>query len=153
MTATPLASLQQHVSASLRPGEEFLAGIRVEVPEDGRASRDAAFGVAVGSVLQLRDQRRRQGAVAIPITGAGAFIGVTGERVLVFASGLGLHPTELLGAVDRADVTLSTEVYRVGLVRRSRVRLLTGDRIVVDAVCSAHSPDIDSLRALLPTAG
>jgi len=152
MTATPLASLQQHVSASLRPGEEFLAGIRVEVPEDGRASRDAMYGVAIGSVLQLRDQKRRQEAVAIPITGAGAFVGVTEERVLVFASGFGLHPTELLGAVDRAGVTLSTGQYRVGLVKKSRVRILEGDRVVVDAVCSAHNPDLDSLRALLPTA-
>src|SRR6476646_9176681 len=131
MTATPLASLQQHASASLRPGEEFLAGIRVEVPEDGRASRDAACGVAVGSVLQLRDQKRRQATAAIPITGAGAFVGVTGERVLVFASGFGLHPTELLGAVDRAGLTLSTEAYRAGLVKRSRLVLREGDRTVV----------------------
>jgi hypothetical protein len=152
MTSTPLASLQQHVSASLRPGEEFLAGIRVEVPEDGRASRDAAFGVAIGSVLQLRDQKRRQETAAIPIAGAGAYIGVTGERVLVFASGLGLHPTELLGAVDRAGVDLKTEIYRVGLVKKSRVRLLDGDRVIVDAASSAHNPDLDALRALLPTA-
>lgn len=151
MTATPLASLQQHATASLRPGEEFLAGIRVEVPEDGRASRDAAFGVAVGSVLQLRDQKRRQEAAAIPITGAGAFVGVTGTRVLVFASGFGLHPTELLGAVDRAGVTLRTEIYRIGLVKKSRVRLLDRDRVVVDAACSAHNPDLDTLRALFPT--
>jgi hypothetical protein len=151
MTATPLASLQQHASASLRPGEEFLAGIRVEVPEDGRASRDAAFGVAVGSVLQLRDQKRRQAAAEIAITGAGAFVGVTGERVLVFASGFGLHPTELLGAVDRTGITLRTEVYRVGLVKRSRVRFLDGDRVVVDAACSARNPDLDSVRALFPT--
>ena len=151
MTATPLASLQQHASASLRPGEEFLAGIRVEVPEDGRASRDAAFGVAVGSVLQLRDQKRRQAEAAIAITGAGAFVGVTGERVLVFASGFGLHPTELLGAVDRAGITLRTEIYRVGLVKRSRVRFLDGDRVVVDAACSAHNPDLDPVRALFPT--
>src|SRR6476661_1613881 len=135
MTATPLASLQQHASASLRPGEEFLAGIRVEVPEDGRASRDAAFGVAVGSLLQLRDQKKRQEAAAIPITGAGAFVGVTGERVLVFASGFGLHPTELLGTVDRDGMALVTEVYRVGLVKKSRFRLMDGKRTIVDAVC------------------
>ena len=148
MTATPLASLQQHVSASLRPGEEFLAGIRVEVPEEGRASRDAAFG----SVLQLRDQKRRQEAAAIPITAAGAFVGVTGERVLVFASGFGLHPTELLGTVDRDGLALVTEVYRVGLVKKSRFRLIDGKRTVVDAVCSAHNPDLDAVRDLLPVA-
>ena len=153
MTTTPLASLQQHVSASLRPGEEFLAGIRVEVPDDGHASRDAAFGVAIGSVLQLRDQKRRQETAAIPITGAGAFIGVTGERVLVFASGFGMHPTELLGAVDRGELSLATEIHRVGLVKKSRVQLLDGDRIVVDASCSAHNPDLDALRALLPDFG
>jgi len=152
MTATPLASLQQHVSASLRPGEEFLVGIRVEVPEDGRASRDAAYGVAIGSVLQLRDQERRQEEAVIPITGAGGYVGVTGDRVLVFASGFGLHPTELLGAVDRAGVSLSTAVYRVGLVKKRRLRLLDGDRIVLDAVCSAHNPDLDALRELFPTA-
>src|SRR3954470_4942690 len=150
MTATPLASLQQHVSAALRPGEEFLAGIRVEVPDAGRASRDAAFGVALGSVLQLRVQKRRQDAPGVAITGAGAFLGVTGERVLVFASGFGLHPTELLGSVDRAGVTLRTEVDRVGLVKRSRVRFLDGDRVVVDAACSARNPDLDSVRALFP---
>jgi len=152
MTATPLASLQQHASASLRPGEEFLAGIRVEVPEDGRASRDAAYGVAIGSVLQLRDQKRRQDAAVIPITGAGAYVGVTGARVLVFASGFGLHPTELLGAVDRAGVTLSTGVYRVGLVKKRRFRLLDGDTLLLDAVCSAHNPDLASLGTLFPTA-
>jgi hypothetical protein len=152
MTATPLASLQQHVPAALRPGEEFLVGIRVEVPDDGRTSRDAAYGVAIGSVLPLRDQKRRQAEAAIPITGAGAYIAVTGARVLVFASGFGLHPTELLGAVDRAGLTLSTGVLRVGLVKKSRVRLLDGDRIVVDAVCSAHNPDLESLRSLFPTA-
>jgi len=152
MTATPLASLQQHASASLRAGEEFLAGIRVEVPDDGRASRDAAYGVAIGSVLQLRDQKRRQDAAVIPITGAGAYVGVTDARVLVFASGFGLHPTELLGAVDRSGVTLSTGVYRVGLVKKRRVRLLDGDRLLLDAVCSAHNPDLASLTALFPTA-
>jgi hypothetical protein len=151
MTTTPLAALQQHCTASLRLGEEFLAGIRVEVPDEGRASRDAAFGVAIGSVLQLRDQKRRQETAVIPISGAGAFIGVTGERVLVFASGFGLHPTELLGSVDRAGVTLKTEIYRVGLVKRSRVRLLDGDRVIVDAASSAHNPDLDALRVLLPT--
>jgi hypothetical protein len=153
MTATPLASLQQHVSSSLRPGEEFLAGIRVEVPDDGRASRDAAFGVAIGSVLQLRDQKRRQQTAAISIGGAGAFVGVTNERVLVFASGVGFHPTELLGAVDRDGLTLATDVYRAGLVKKSRFRLLDGDRTVVDAVCSAHNPDLESLQGLLPAAG
>ena len=150
MTATPLASLQQHVSSSLRPGEEFLVGIRVEVPEDGRTSRDAAYGVAIGSVLQLRDQKRRQADAAIPITGAGAYVGVTGERVLVFASGFGLHPTELLGAVDRDGITLATGVYRVGLVKKSRVRFLDGDRIVLDAVCSAHNPDLDLAQHAVP---
>jgi hypothetical protein len=153
MTATPLASLQQHGSAALRPGEEFLAGIRVEVPDDGRASRDAAFGVAIGSVLQLRDQKRRQEAATIPITGAGAFVGVTGDRVLVFASGFGLHPTELLGAVDRDGLTLATETCRVGLVKKSRIRLLAGDRTVVDAMCSAHNPDLPALAELIPAAG
>src|SRR3954454_24067843 len=149
MTATPLASLQQHASATLRPGEEFLAGIRVEEPEDGRASRDAAFGVAIGSVLQLRDQKRRQEAAAIPIGGAGAFIGVTDERVLVFAAGVGFHPTELLGAVDREGLTLTTETYRAGLAKKSRFRLLDGDRTIVDAVCSVHNPDLETVQGLL----
>jgi hypothetical protein len=152
MTTTPLAALQQHCASALRPGEEFLAGIRVEVPDEGRASRDAAFGVAIGSLLQLRDQKRRQEAATIAIGGAGGFVGVTGERVLVFASGLGLHPTELLGAVERDGLSLATETYRAGLVKRSRFRLLDGTRVVVDAVCSAHNPDLAEIAALLPAA-
>jgi hypothetical protein len=153
MTATPLASLQQHAASALRPGEAFLAGIRVETPDDGRASRDAAFGVAIGSVLQLRDQKRRQEAVAISIGGAGAFIGVTDQRVLVFASGVGFHPTELLGTVDRDGLTLATETYRAGLVKKSRFRLLQGDRTIVDAVCSVHNPDLETVQGLLSTSG
>jgi hypothetical protein len=153
MTTTPLASLQQHCAAALRPGEEFLAGIRVEVPDDGRASRDAAFGVAIGSVLALRDQKRRQQSATIAIGGSGAFVGVTDDRVLVFESGFGLHPTELLGAVDREGLTLATETHRAGLVKKSRFRLLDGDRTVVDAVCSAHNPDLASIEALIPSAG
>jgi len=36
-------------------------------------------------------------------------------------------------------------------VKRSRVRFLDGDRVVVDAACSARNPDLDSVRALFPT--
>src|SRR6478735_2832875 len=123
MTMTPLAALQQHCASALEPAEEYLAGIRVEVPDDGRASRDAMFGVAVGSVLAMRDQKQRQREAAIAIRGAGAFIGVTASRILVFGVGAGLHPKELLGTVDRAGVTLDAESYRSGIVKRAHVRL------------------------------
>ena len=153
MTTTPLASLQQHCAAALRPGEEFLAGIRVEVPTDGRVAKEAAFGVTVGAMLQLREQRREQQAATIPLKGAGGFVGVTAERVLVFESGFGLHPTTLVGAVDRAGLTLSAEVFRSGLVKKASVRLLDGDRTVLDAVCSAGNPDLATIKGLIPAAG
>jgi hypothetical protein len=152
MTMTPLAALQQRATSALQPGEEYLAAIRVEVPDDGRASRDAMFGVAVGSVLAMKDQKQRQRQAVVPITGAGAFIGITASRVLVFAVGAGLHPKELVGSVDRSGLTLDTEDYRSGLMKRAHVRLLDGDRVIVDAACSAKNPDLDALRELVPAA-
>jgi hypothetical protein len=152
MTTTPLAALEQRCSSALGPGEQYIAGIRVEVPEDGRASRDAMFGVAVGSILSMRDQKQRQHAAEIPINAAGAFLGVTGSRVLVFNVGAGFHPKDLVGSVDREGLTLDSETFRSGVVKRARVRVLDGDRVVVDAVCSAKNPDLDALRDLIPAA-
>jgi len=152
MLMTPLAALEHHAASALQPGEHFLAGIRVEVPDEGRASRDAVYGVALGSVLSMRDQKQRQRETTIPISGAGAFVGVTETRVLVFAVGVGLHPKELLGAVDRAGVTLATEVYRSGVVTRAHLRLLDGGRVLVDAACSAKNPDLEGFRGLVPAA-
>jgi hypothetical protein len=152
MTTTPLAALESHGAGALEPGETFLAGIRVEVPSYERVSRDAMYGVALGSVLSYRDQKREQHSSTIPISGAGAFVGVTERRVLVFASGVGLHPTELLGAVDRAGLTLDSATYRAGLVKQAHVRLLAGPETVLDAVCSARNPDLDALRNLIPAA-
>jgi len=36
-----------------------------------------------------------------------------------------------------------------GLAKKRRLRLLDGDRTVVDAVCSAHNPDLQELRDLV----
>lgn len=152
MTTTPLAALEQRCASALEPDEQYLVGLRVEVPEDGRASRDALYGVAIGSVLSMREQKQRQHAAAIPINAAGAFVGVTASRVLVFNVGAGFHPKDLVGVADRDGLTLDSETFRSGLVKRARVRLLDGDRMILDAVCSAKNPDLDALRELIPAA-
>ena len=152
MTTTPLAALRQHCDSSLEPGEEFLAGIHVHAPEHERANRDVMLGVAVGSLIAFRDQLHEQRAAVIPLGGAGAYVGVTDRRILVFGTAVGLHPKELLGAVDRDGISLDSSVSRIGLVKQARFRLLDGERTVVDAACSAKSPDLESMRGLIPAA-
>lgn len=152
MTTTPLAALRQRCASSLQPGEEFLAGIHVHAPDHDRANRDAMLGVAVGSLLAYRDQQHEQRDAAIAVGGAGAYVGVTDRRILVFGTAVGLHPKDLLGAVDRAGISLDSSVSRVGLVKQARFHLLDGERTVVDAACSAKSPDLDAIRALIPAA-
>ncbi len=153
MTSTPLAALTQHCASALRPGETFLAAIRVDAPNYDRASRDALIGITVGLVLAEREQRREQHrhAVAVPVTGA--FLGLTESRLLAFGVRLGLSPTNLIGAVDRAGLTLESEPFRTGLAKRAHVRLVEDDRTVVDAVCSARNPDLETFRSLIPAAG
>ncbi len=150
MTSTPLAALARQCATALGPGEEFLAAIRVDAPSHDRVSRDALVGITVGLMLAEREQRRAQheNAIAVPVTGA--FIGVTATRVLVFGVRLGLQPTHLIGAVERAGLTLESEPFRTGLSKRAHVRLVEGDRTIVDAVCSAKSPDLVTLRELIP---
>lgn len=152
MTTTPLAALEQHSASALRPDETFLAAIHVHAPDGGRATRDATFGIAVGSVMAYRAQKQAQRTSVIAIPAAGAFIGVTETRIIVFASGVMIRPGELIGAIDREGVTLSSDSFRQGLVKRAHVTLLDGDRTVLDAVCSEKSPDLEALRALIPAA-
>ena len=90
----------------------------------------------------------RTAIVTVPLTGA--IVGITADRVLVFALGVRLGPTELLGTADRADVTLDTETFRASLVHRVRVRLYTGGELFVDASIRASNPDLASIRALIP---
>lgn len=150
MTTTPLTALRQHSTGALRPGEEFVAGLHVHAPNHDRASRDAMFGVVVGSIMAYRDQQREQAASTIAVPAAGAYVAVTGQRVLVFASSVSMHPTELLGAVDRENLRLDVETGRVGLVKQTHLRLLHGGETVLDAACSAKSPDLDTIRDLIP---
>ena len=82
----------------------------------------------------------------------GAFLAVTPTRLLVFGVRLGLQPTRLIGCVDRDGLTLESEPFRLGLAKRATVRLVEGDRTIVDAVCSAKSPDLEALRSLVPPA-
>ena len=151
MTTTPLAALQQHCASALEPGEEFLAAIHVQAMQYDKASRDALFGITAGLVMAYRDQKHAQQTTEIPIK-LGAFIGVTEGRILVFNAGVGLHPKELLGAVDRAGVTLKTQEFRQNLVKHAHFGLFDGDRAILDAMCSAKNPDLESIRSLLPAA-
>ena len=151
MTLTPLAEMQQHAGAALGPDEAYLAAMRIGDPDIGRPSRDPMIGLVVGGIAAARRQPlvMRTAIVAVPLTGA--IVGITADRVLVFALGARIGPTELLGTADRADVTLDTETFRASLVHRVRVRLYTGGELFVDASIRASSnPDLASIRALIP---
>jgi hypothetical protein len=149
MTMTPLAALQQHCSSTLAPGESYVAALRVHPPNFDTAGRQALLGVAASSVLALQKERHAQARAEIPLRPNGAYLGLTESRLLVFDAGVN-HPRELLGEVPRSGLTLATEEFRQNLTKHMHLNLLDGSRLVVDAVCSAKSPDLAAFSHAIP---
>jgi len=149
MTLTSLASMQQHAANELEPGERYLVAMRVADPDNGRPLRDPILG-PVGMVMGAGKQALLEPVARITMPSTGGMLGVTSHRVLVFGVGFRLGPTELLGTVDRAGLTLTTETFHASLVKRARIRLFDGDRLFLDASVRASNPDLVELQALIP---
>ena len=149
MTTTPLAALQQHSASALGAGETFVAALRVHPPDFDTAGRQALLGFAASAVLAYEKQRHTQGEAAIPLRQNGAYLGLTESRLLVFDAGAN-HPRELLGAVARAGLTLETEEFRQNFSKHQHLNFLADGRLMLDAVCSAKSPDLAAFRAAIP---
>ncbi len=153
MTMTPLTALQQYSASSLQPGEEFVAGIAVAAPQSAHQDRNFLLGGIAGSiVLDAMDQHKTQKASTISIPVTGVIIGATQSRILVFKHNMKMQPAEVIGSVEREGLSLDSEEFRQGLVKRIHFTLVKDSTIVVDGVCSPKNSDLDAFRQLLPAA-
>lgn len=156
MTSNALEALQQHATGALEPGEEFVAGLHIQSPSYDRGGKAAVVGGGLGMLMAAGAERKAQSGNAVALTGAGAFIGVTSTRVLVFGVGLMARPGDLLTEARRADITIEVEPFRAsGIMKMDRVRLVDGDHTFVEGQCSASkksAAQIDELRARLSAA-
>lgn len=156
MTWNSLEALQEHASAALEPGEEFVAGLRIQSLSYERGNKAAVVGGGLGMLMAADAERKAQGGNAVAPIGAGAFIGVTSTRILVFGIGLLARPGDLLIQARRADITIEVEPFRVsGIMKMDRVRLVDSGRTLVEGQCSESkksAAQIDGLRASISAA-
>ena len=151
MTRTPLAAMADAADA-LDAGEHYLAAIRIDDPDTGRPLRDPILG-PVGMMFGAGKQALMEPVATVTLPSTGGILAVTDAWVLVFGTGFRLGPTQLLGTVDRTGLTLATDTFHASIVRRERIRLYAGDALFLDASVRASSPDLPTIRALLPPAG
>jgi hypothetical protein len=151
MTLTALASVRQHATAALEPGEEYVAAMRIADPDNGRPLRDPILG-PVGMLFGAGKQALLEPVATTTLPSTGGIVVVTTTRVLVFGLGFRLGPTELLATADRTALTLATETFHASLVRRERIRVFDAEALFLDASVRASNPDLPAIRELIPTA-
>lgn len=159
-----LEKIRKHASATLEPGEEFLAAAPLTARGTGaHAAGYAGVGGLIGGAIGAAGASHQAGKdsraigefrdCGVRVGARGALAVATNRRFLVFQQSAMGRPKEILGEWPVQSVRLETNLHRLGgLAKMKSLLFILPDDTVLAAECTAMGSlarQIDELQGVL----